>query len=71
LFIDSEIDFLGSSPDGMVNDREGIIENKCPYNSLNKEIETSIKDMKIFNRVGLLRKSQKYFLSDSRPVTYH
>jgi hypothetical protein len=61
LFIDSEFDFLGSSPDGMVNDKEGIIEIKCPYNSFNKEIETSIKDMKFFNRVGLLRKSHKYF----------
>lgn len=30
LFIDSDIPFIGASPDGLIND-DGIVEIKCPY----------------------------------------
>jgi hypothetical protein len=65
LFIDEEYHFLGASPDGLVNDGEGIVEIKCPYNSFNCEIGSSIKKMKFLsqrkNTYGLLRKGDSYY----------
>jgi hypothetical protein len=65
LFIDEEHSFLGASPDGIVNDGEGILEIKCPYNSFNSNIEDSIKNMKFLskrkNTFGLLRRGHLYY----------
>lgn len=41
LFIDSEIPYLGASPDGLV-EPDGIVEIKCPYRSKDIAVDAAI-----------------------------
>lgn len=46
LLIDEENAFLGSSPDGLIDD-DGMIEIKCPYASFGQNIDDQIVNRKI------------------------
>lgn len=47
LFVDSEIGYLGASPDGLM-DNDRIVEIKCPYSCAKMSVEDGIKKNKIF-----------------------
>lgn len=46
LHIDSEYNFLGSTPDGLI-DEDSIVEIKCPYSIAGKDIDEQIKERKL------------------------
>lgn len=46
LHIDSENNFLGSTPDGLI-DEDTIVEIKCPYSIAGKDIDQQIKERKL------------------------
>ena len=43
MHIDDYVPFLGGSPDGLIENTDGIIEVKCPYNLKNNTIKKGIK----------------------------
>lgn len=46
LHIDEDLNYLGSTPDGLIGD-DATVEIKCPYSIAGKDIDSMIKDRKL------------------------
>ncbi|XP_076656376.1 uncharacterized protein LOC143361021 [Halictus rubicundus] len=51
LFIDASIPFLGASPDGVIDDDDGIVEIKCPKTAENISPEEAIKTVPAVRKI--------------------
>lgn len=68
LLIDDEYNFLGSSPDGLI-DEDGMLEIKCPYASFGFNIDERILSRKI-SCYAVDRKTKKISLNQKHEYYY-
>lgn len=73
LFIDSEIPFLGASPDGLIGD-DGIVEIKCPFAArlLTPEdaIAANVSNLRSLYKNEKDKEMSHILLSNTRAITY-